>query len=158
MTDGCVSLTINGAACSGQPKAGLSLLGFVRSELGLTGAKIGCGTGDCGACTMLIDGAAMQACQMPLSAAEGANVQTIEGLLTDPTGAKVAAALIREGAAQCGYCLPGIVVAATAAFARDGADIDIETALEGNLCRCGTHHRILTALRNVRDAMTETAP
>jgi nicotinate dehydrogenase subunit A len=158
MTDTRLTLTINGTAFEAKARPGLSLLGYVRTQLGLTGAKSGCGTGDCGACTMLVNGTAMQACQLSLSAVDGAEVRTIEAIITEEPGASVAAALIREGAAQCGYCLPGIVAAASAALARDGAHTDLSKALEGNLCRCGTHHRILSALTRVRDALPGTAP
>ncbi len=154
MTGGHVSLTLNGKVCDGQSRAGLSLLEYVRGT-GLTGAKLGCRSGDCGACTMVVDGVAVQTCQMPLRSADGAVVTTVEGLVTDPLGAKIVQALIAERAAQCGYCLPGIVSAATGAFARDGADTDIPTALAGNICRCGTHHRILAALTRVRSSLAE---
>jgi|SRR6056297_1872487 aerobic-type carbon monoxide dehydrogenase small subunit (CoxS/CutS family) len=150
-----VTLTVNGQTCSALPEPGMSLLLYLRNGLGLTGAKIGCGTGNCGACTVLLDGVATQACQVTLAAAQGARVQTIEAVAADGAGARVAAALVAHGAAQCGYCLPGIVVSATAALDRDGAETDLAAALSRNLCRCGTQHRILGALEQVRDRWAE---
>lgn len=158
MTAGPITLTVNGEACHPRAPAGQSLLGYLRGELGLTGAKIGCATGDCGACTVIVDDVAVQACQMPLSSADGREVQTVEELVRVGMGARVADALIEAEAAQCGYCLPGILAAAVAAIQRDGIDTDLEAALSRNICRCGTHHRILTALRRLRDAMAAPAP
>lgn len=106
----------------------------------------------------MLDGTAAQSCQIPLTALEGVEVQTVEAVVCDQPGTSIAAALIDAGAAQCGYCLPGIVVAATAALSRDGATTDLEAALARNLCRCGTHHRILSALRRVQHAMPQGAP
>lgn len=157
MTDTSIRFSLNEEVCEVSVRAGLSLLDYVRSK-GLTGAKLGCQTGDCGACTMVVDGIAVQTCQVPLTSADGAVVTSVEGLMSDPMGAKVAQALIAEGAAQCGYCLPGIVAAASGALARDGAQTDISGALAGNICRCGTHHRILAALTKVRDALPEVTP
>lgn len=157
MTDKTLALTINGVSHMATPRAGASVLGFVRDTLGLMGAKVGCQTGDCGACTMVVDGIAVQTCQVPLSSADGADVTTVEALADDPLGARVTAALIDAGAAQCGYCLPGIVASATAALRRDGVTTDIGAALSGNICRCGTQHRILRALAHVRDGL-EGAP
>lgn len=158
MSDASVTLTVNGTRRTQQHPSGQTLLDCVRDTLGLKGAKLGCQTGDCGACTMLVDGTAVQTCQMAMSSLEGADVTTIEGVTADPLGGQIAAALIAEGAAQCGYCLPGIVTAATGALKRDGQQTDIAAALSGNICRCGTQHRILVALRKVRDALPEDAP
>lgn len=147
-----LSLTVNGAPVSVTPRTGLTLLAHLRNELGLTGTKTGCSTGACGACTVVMNGLAEQACQVPAATLQDADVQTVEGLVRTPTGRAVAEALIAAGAAQCGYCLPGIVAAASAAFARDGAAADLPAALSRNLCRCGTHVRILAALERVKNA------
>ena len=149
-----VRFTVNGQACTATPRPGLTLLGQLRGPLGLTGAKLGCAAGACGACTVVMDGVAVQSCQVPLSAVEGATVQTVEGLRETPLGRRVTEELIAAGAAQCGYCLPGIVASATAAFA--AGEATPEAALERNLCRCGTHLRILTALRQVAVDLQES--
>ncbi|WP_224816089.1 (2Fe-2S)-binding protein [Hasllibacter sp. MH4015] len=142
MKDKTIRLNVNGATREATPRDGLSLLLYLRGELGLTGAKQGCGSGDCGACTVLVDGTATKSCITTLAAVEGADIQTIEALSATPRGAVLTRALIAEGAAQCGYCLPGIVAAAL------GSDAPDATTLDRNICRCGTHHRILAALRH----------
>lgn len=146
-----VAFTVNGSACSAAPRAGLSLLGHLRGPLGLIGTKTGCGTGDCGACTVVMDGVAVQSCQVPMAALEGVEVQTIETLVQHAPGKAIAGALIAAGAAQCGYCLPGIVASACAALAREGTEVDFDAALSRNLCRCGTHHRIRWALATLTE-------
>jgi aerobic-type carbon monoxide dehydrogenase small subunit (CoxS/CutS family) len=150
-----VAFTVNGATCTAQPRPGLTLLGHLRGEMGLTGTKVGCASGACGACTVLIDGVAVQSCQVPIPSLEGSAVQTVEALVQTEQGHVIADALITAGAAQCGYCLPGIVTATCAAVAQQGADFKIDEALSRNLCRCGTHRRIVDALRRVKTTLAE---
>ena len=124
------------------------LLYVLRNALRLTGAKYGCGLGQCGACTVIVDGEAVRACQIPASKAAGKTVLTIEGLGAPDNPHPLQAAFVAEQAAQCGYCVAGMVMAGAAALAnkpyltRD----DAKAALAGNLCRCGTHERILRAM------------
>jgi nicotinate dehydrogenase subunit A len=124
------------------------LLYVLRNALGLTGAKFGCGLGQCGACTVIIDGDAARSCLTPVSAVAGRRVTTVEGLGTADKPHPVQAAFIAEQAAQCGYCTNGMVMTSVALLARQpGATLDdAKQALAGNLCRCGTHHRILRAV------------
>lgn len=151
-----IKLLVNGSNVHPVRTSHTNLLAFLRSELKLTGTKTGCATGNCGACTVLIDDNAMQSCQVSLTAADNSNVQTIESIVQTPLGKQIVAALARYDAAQCGYCLPGIVVAAYAEMQSVDTPDPVH-ALDRNLCRCGTHSRILTALREVM-AVKSTAP
>ncbi|MBI3707985.1 MAG: (2Fe-2S)-binding protein [Proteobacteria bacterium] len=127
------------------------LLYVLRNSLGLTGAKFGCGLGQCGACTVIVDGEATRSCQMPVAAAVGRKITTIEGLGAPDKPHPVQAAFIAEQAAQCGYCTNGMVMTSTALLARNGKPTlgEAKEALAGNLCRCGTHQRILRAVMRV---------
>jgi nicotinate dehydrogenase subunit A len=127
------------------------LLYVLRNDLGLTGAKFGCGLGQCGACTVMVDGEAARACVLPVSAVKGKKITTIEGLGTPDKPHPVPAAFVAEQAAQCGYCTTGIVMAAAALFARkpDPTLEEAKAALAGNLCRCGSHQRVLNAMMRV---------
>jgi nicotinate dehydrogenase subunit A len=124
------------------------LLFVLRNQLGLTGAKYGCGLGQCGACTVLVDGEAVRACLVPAGSAVRKSITTIEGLGSEAKLHPLQAAFIDEQAAQCGYCVTGMVMSAAALLAknpkptRDAA----KAALAGNLCRCGAHQRILDAV------------
>ena len=124
------------------------LLYVLRNRLGLTGAKYGCGVGQCGACTVEIDGEAQRACLVPVRKAAGHAIVTVEGLGTPDKPSPLQQAFIAEQAAQCGYCVAGMVMTAAALLARhpDASEDVIRTALAGNLCRCGTHQRILHAV------------
>ncbi len=124
------------------------LLYLLRNTLGLTGAKFGCGLGQCGACTVLVDGEAARSCSVPVSAVAGRSVTTIEGLGSPEQPHPVQAAFIAEQAAQCGYCANGMVMTGAALLAKTPQpSLDqAKEALAGNLCRCGTHHRILRAV------------
>ena len=152
-----ITLTVNGKrhAVSAEPET--ALLYVLRNDLKLKGARFGCGLGQCGACTVLVDGKPVQSCDFPLSAAVGKAITTIEGLAPDGEWHPLQAAFIAEQAAQCGYCVTGIIMAAKALLDANPrpADAEIRTALKGNLCRCGTHHRILRAIHR---AATEMAP
>jgi len=131
------------------------LLYVLRNALDLTGAKFGCGLGQCGACKVIVDGEAVPSCMMPVANAVGKKVTTIEGLGTPSKPHPVQAAFIAEQAAQCGYCISGMVVTCAALVARkpDVTREEAQQALAGNLCRCGTHERIVrAALRAARGA------
>jgi aerobic-type carbon monoxide dehydrogenase small subunit (CoxS/CutS family) len=151
-----MQLTINGVARDVGDDADLPLLWALRDLLGLTGTKFGCGIAQCGACTVLIDGEPTRACITPISAVTGA-VITIEGLA--PTGVLTAVqrAWIDEQVPQCGYCQSGQILAATALLAATPkpTDADIDAALAGNLCRCGTYPRIRAAIHRASALATE---
>jgi nicotinate dehydrogenase subunit A len=125
------------------------LLYVLRNDLELNGVRFGCGAAQCGACFVLLDGTAVPSCVTPISALQGAEVTTLEGLGTPESPHPVQAAFVEEQAAQCGYCTPGMIVAAAALLERNArpTDDEIRTALGRNLCRCGSHDRILRAVR-----------
>jgi len=149
-----ITLTVNGKshAVSAEPET--ALLYVLRNDLKLKGARFGCGLGQCGACTVLVDGKPVQSCDLPLSAAVGKAITTIEGLAPDGELHPLQAAFIAEQAAQCGYCITGIIMAAKALLDANPrpTDAEIRSALKGNLCRCGTHQRILRAIRRAAEA------
>jgi nicotinate dehydrogenase subunit A len=124
------------------------LLYVLRNALGLTGAKNGCGLGQCGSCTVIVDGEAVRSCLVPISRVAGKKVTTIEGLGTPDQPHPLQAAFVAEQAAQCGYCVTGMVMTGAALLARKPAITrdDAQQALAGNLCRCGAHERILRAM------------
>jgi isoquinoline 1-oxidoreductase subunit alpha len=140
-------LRINGARRRVTVSAGTPLLWVLRDGLGLTGAKYGCGAGLCGACTVHLDGQAVRSCGLPVEQAVGKAVVTIEGLSTDGSH-PVQRAWVEEDVPQCGYCQAGQIMAAAALLARTPrpSDGDIDTAMSGNLCRCGTYLRIRGAI------------
>jgi len=123
------------------------LLYVLRNKFHLTGPKFGCGLGQCGACTVLMDDAPARSCTLPVSAAVDRKITTIEGLGSPEKPHPVQAAFIAEQAAQCGYCANGMVMAVAGLLAKnpDATREQVKEALAGNLCRCGTHHRILRA-------------
>jgi nicotinate dehydrogenase subunit A len=131
------------------------LLYVLRDDLALNGAKFGCGLGQCGACTVMVDGAAVFSCLTPLLLLEGKQVTTVEGLGSAENPGPLQRAFIEEQAAQCGYCIPGMIMRAQALLQKNpnASDADIRQALEPNLCRCGTHMRILRAVRRAADLM-----
>ncbi|MBB3950785.1 (2Fe-2S)-binding protein [Aureimonas jatrophae] len=150
-----VSLTVNGTAHEVDADLDTPLLYVLRDELGLHGAKYGCGLGQCGACTVIVGGEAVLSCVTPLVALEGKSVTTVEGLGTIEAPGPLQAAFIAEQAAQCGYCIPGMMMRAQALLQRDpGASADaIREHMEPNLCRCGTHMRILAAINRAAEEM-----
>lgn len=145
----------------------MPLLWVLRDVANLTGTKYGCGTGDCGACMVLVDGEPLPSCTVSLAEAEGRGVTTIEGLARSAPGAPrhpVIQALIDEQAIQCGFCTPGLVIAIAGLLARNPrpADGEVRSAL-GNICRCGVYPRLLKAVRRVTGpidapAATDTEP
>ena len=124
------------------------LLYVLRNALGLTGAKFGCGLGQCGACTVIVDGEAVRSCLVPVAKAAGRKITTVEGLGTPERPHPLQAAFIAEQATQCGYCVTGMVMTGAAALARkpDLTREEAQQALAGNLCRCGSHDRVLRAM------------
>ena len=142
-------LNVNGKVLSADVDADTPLLWTLRDSLGILGPKYGCGIGQCGACTVHIDGQPMRSCQVPVSAVGAARVSTIEGMAADPIGKKVQAAWADLDVAQCGYCQPGQIMSATALLkARPKpTDADIDAAMSGNICRCATYTRIRAAIK-----------
>jgi isoquinoline 1-oxidoreductase alpha subunit len=142
------TLTINGKALEVNAAADTPLLWVLRDHLGMTGTKFGCGAGLCGACTVHLDGSPTRSCRIPLSAVAGVKITTIEGIGHDKVGAAVQAAWDRIDVPQCGYCQSGQVLSATALLTRNPqpTDEDIDNAMQGNICRCGTYVRIRAAI------------
>lgn len=142
-----ITLTVNGEARTVDAEADMPLLWVLRDLLTLTGTKYGCGVGQCGACTVHLDGAAVRACQTPISAAAGKRVTTIEGLSPDGDH-PLQRAWVKEQVSQCGYCQPGQLMCAADLLTRKPkpTDADIDEAMSGNLCRCGTYQRIRHAI------------
>ena len=143
-----ITLRVNGAAREIDADPAMPLIFALRNHLGLTGAKLGCGLEQCGACAVLVDGEPVLSCVRAVSEFDGCSIATIEGLTRDGAPGPVQRAFIEEGAAQCGYCTPGMVIAATALLTRspDPTDAEIREALHGHLCRCGSHARVLAAI------------
>ncbi|GLO16023.1 oxidoreductase [Pseudomonas putida] len=144
-----ISLRINGQPVEVSAMPDTPLLLILRNDLCLNGPKYGCGLGECGACTVIIDGVAARSCVIPLAGAEGRDVTTLEGLGSKAAPHPVQQAFIDEQAAQCGYCMNGMIMTAKALLDRipDPSDEQIRNELRGNLCRCGTHVEILRAVR-----------
>ncbi|HEY1576541.1 MAG TPA: (2Fe-2S)-binding protein [Terracidiphilus sp.] len=142
-------LNINGQNHSVEAPQEETLLSVLRNQLNLTGTKYGCGEGQCGACTVLMDGAPTRSCSIPAAAAAGAKVTTIEGLEHNGQLTPVQEAFLEEGAYQCGYCTSGMIMSATALLRDNHApgDEQILDAMNGNVCRCGTYPRILAAIK-----------
>jgi nicotinate dehydrogenase subunit A len=143
-------LDVNGAKREVAADPETPLLYVLRNDLGLKGARYGCGAGFCGACMVIIDGKAVQSCDIPVSAVAGKSVTTIEGIGTREKPHPLQSAFVREQAAQCGYCATGIIMSAKALLDAQPAptDDELRQALAGNLCRCGTHTRILKAVKS----------
>lgn len=145
-----ITLRVNGAEREVLAGPATSLLSALREQLALTGAKIGCAEGACGACTVLVGGRAVRACVTPASAALGAEVLTIEGLAGERLH-PLQQAFIDAGAFQCGYCTPGMIMSALALLMQqpDPDEAAVAAALQGNICRCGMYARIVAAVRSV---------
>lgn len=142
-----VSFTLNGKACNVTGPPSMPLLFALRGTLNKKGTRLGCGEGQCGACTVTLDGVPVTSCDLPITAIDGKSVGTIEGVLE--ADHPLIAALIRHQAGQCGYCLPGIVTRAAALIDQGQSVDDIRIALDANLCRCGAHARIMAAIEEV---------
>ena len=150
------SLTINGVAHQVELPDDVPLLWVLRDEIGLTGTKFGCGVAACGACTVHIDGTAVRSCQVALADVWG-DVTTIEGLGRPQAMAAIQQAWVEEQVAQCGYCQSGQIMQAAALLVEnpDPSDADIDEAMQGNLCRCGTYSRIRAAIHAAADKLKE---
>jgi nicotinate dehydrogenase subunit A len=144
-----IDLQVNGATYAVDVDPDTPLLYILRNDLELNGPKFGCGLAQCGACTVLLDGVAIRSCSLPVSRAERMEVTTLEGLGTMEKPHPIQQAFVEEQAAQCGYCINGMIMTAKAYLDRNpnATDEQIRQTLAGNLCRCGTHLRILRAIR-----------
>jgi nicotinate dehydrogenase subunit A len=144
-----ITLNVNGQSHQVDAHPTTPLLYVLRDELSLNGAKFGCGLGQCGACTVMADGEAIFSCVTPIAVLEGRAIKTVEGLGTIDNPGPLQRAFMEEQAAQCGYCIPGMMMRAQALLERTPSPTDqqIRQQLEPNLCRCGTHMRILRAVR-----------
>lgn len=151
-----IRLVVNGTPHDVAAAPDTPLLHVLRNDIGLTGPKFGCGLGQCGACMVHVDGTAVRSCTTPLSAAARGPITTIEGLGTPEQPHPVQRAFIEEQAAQCGYCINGMIMASAALLARNAhpTPAQIRSTLNPNLCRCGTHMRILRAVARAAEAST----
>jgi aerobic-type carbon monoxide dehydrogenase small subunit (CoxS/CutS family) len=149
-----IRLTVNGTARTVDTDPERPLLEVLREDLALTGAKFGCGEGQCGACTVLLDGNAVRSCITPVRTVGGRKITTIEGLANGATLHPVQQAFVEENAVQCGYCTPGMVLRTVALLQTNPkpTDAQIIEGLNGNLCRCAGYHRILAAVRRATSA------
>ena len=143
------TLKVNGKPQAVNVDADTPLLYVLRDDLALNGPKFGCGLGQCGACTVHVDGVATRSCLLPVSTLAGKSVTTLEGLGSTGKPGKLQQAFIDEQAVQCGYCVNGMIMTSAALLAANPkpSDAEIKSALAGNLCRCGTHQRICAAVK-----------
>jgi nicotinate dehydrogenase subunit A len=152
-----VALTVNGASHELDLDPGTPLLYALRDGLALNSMKYGCGLGQCGACTVMVDGEAVLSCITPASLLAGRKIVTLEGLGTAANPGPMQRAFIAEQAAQCGYCIPGMMMRAQALLEKSphATDAEIRAHMQPNLCRCGTHMRILKAIARAKQLMIE---
>ncbi|TPW30462.1 (2Fe-2S)-binding protein [Pararhizobium mangrovi] len=149
-----ITLTVNGKTHQAESDPTTPLLYVLRDEMKLNGAKYGCGLGQCGSCTVLLEDKPVFSCQIPISVLEGRKVTTLEGLGTIDEPGRVQKAFIDEQAAQCGYCIAGMIMRSEGLLRRNAfpSDAEIRDWMQPNLCRCGTHSRILKAVRRAANA------
>ena len=147
------TITVNGSPRAVAADPTTPLLYWLRDDLALHAAKYGCGLGQCGSCTVIVEGQAVMSCVVPVGVLDGKRVTTLEGLGTAAEPGPMQRAFVAEHAPQCGYCIPRIMMKAQALLDRepDASDAEIRAALQTNLCRCGTHMRILRAVRRAAD-------
>ncbi len=150
-----ITLDVNGRSHQIDADPSTPLLYVLRDHLQLNGAKFGCGLGQCGACTVMVDGRAIFSCITPVSVLQGRPIKTVEGLGTIENPGPMQQAFIEEQAAQCGYCIPGMMMRAQALLERNASptQAEIRDHMSTNLCRCGTHMRILRAIEHAARAM-----
>ena len=155
-----VSLNLNGRVESLAVAGDLPLLTVLRNDLGLNGPKYGCGLGECGACMVLIDGRAARSCALPLAGVAGREVTTLEGLGSASSPHPVQQAFVEAQAAQCGYCLNGMVIATVSLLRRtpQPSEAQVRAALSHNLCRCGSHLEILAAVQLAATKLAAARP
>lgn len=151
---------LNGRSCQVDADAGVNLLSVLREECALSGPKFGCGQGECGACMVLVDGQPQTACNLPLWAVEGRQILTVEGLGSQAKPHPLQAAFCEERAAQCGYCVAGILCSAAALLAREPHPTrqTIVQALDKHLCRCGAHNRMVRAVQRAAATLQSQSP
>jgi aerobic-type carbon monoxide dehydrogenase small subunit (CoxS/CutS family) len=144
-----VNMTVNGTARQVESEPDRPLLEVLREDLGLTGTKYGCGEGQCRACTVLLDGKAVTSCRLPVSTAAGKKITTIEGLAQNGKLSSVQQAFAAEGAMQCGYCVPGMILTATALLERTPhpTEAQVVEGMNGNVCRCSGYPRMMSAIQ-----------
>ena len=154
-----ITLMVNGQTHTIDVEPDTPLLYALRDDLKLNGAKFGCGLGQCGSCTVLLQGQPVMSCVTPISVVQGRTITTLEGLGTADAPGPLQRAFIEEQAAQCGYCIAGMIVRAQALLNRNPnpSDEDIRRHLQPNLCRCGTHMRIVKAVRRAAQTMRTAA-
>jgi nicotinate dehydrogenase subunit A len=155
-----ITLNVNGHAHEVDADPATPLLYVLRNDLKLNGAKFGCGLGQCGACTVMVDGEAVYSCLTPILLLQGRPIKTLEGLGTAERPGPLQQAFIDEQAAQCGYCIAGMIMRAQALLEKTAnpSDAEIRRAMAPNLCRCGTHMRILRAVRRAADSLAGRPP
>jgi nicotinate dehydrogenase subunit A len=153
-----VTLTVNGTRRTAAAEPDTPLLYVLRNDFALNGAKFGCGLAQCGACTVLVDGKAVRSCVTPAGTVAQAEITTIEGLGTAEKPHALQRAFVDEQAAQCGYCIAGMIMTAKELFDRTPrpSEAEVRAALAGNLCRCGTHNRIVRAVMRAARANGRT--
>lgn len=156
MTDS-FQLNINGKSVRVTATPDASLLSVLRNDLDLTGAKYGCGEGQCGACTVLLDGVAVRSCVTKLRAASGKRIVTIEGLENGGRLHALQESFLEADAMQCGYCIPGMIMSGVALLNKNTSptEAEIARAMQGNICRCGAYSRIVAAITDAAKAMRE---
>lgn len=155
-----ISMTVNGRNVAREVEDRTLLVDYIREHLNLTGTHVGCDTSQCGACVVHVDGKAVKSCTMLAAQAEGADVTTIEGLAANGELHPVQAAFKEHHGLQCGFCTPGMIMAATDMINRYGGQLDeatIRAELEGNICRCTGYHNIVKAIQAAADEMSSAA-
>lgn len=153
-----ISFILNNEKHTQEVREDMRLLDFLRDEMGLTGTKEGCGEGECGACTVIIDGKAVNSCLVLVPEIDGSEVVTVEGLSRSGELDPIQQTFIDEGAVQCGFCTPGMIMSAKALLDRNSApsDEEIMEAIEGNLCRCTGYYKIIQAIRKATESLAKT--
>ncbi|AML60108.1 (2Fe-2S)-binding protein [Serratia rubidaea] len=149
-----IEMKVNGIAVRAEVDGNLRLLDFLRENLELTGTKEGCAVGECGACTVIMDGKAVCSCLLLAAQCHGAEVTTIEALQHDPIGKRLQHSFVEHGGVQCGFCTPGVLLSTKALLDHNPQpnDADIQEALEGNLCRCTGYQPIIKSIKAVLKA------